>query len=408
MIYRDWSNMTQAVWRSPLLPLSAPSSRSSLNYERPAAIGSGHRFKVDLLRYLKAYGNKLNRLTKQLDDYDFSEIRAAFIGSTPSRLRPAAAKPSECTSYGWLGLQEILSTVPISPNNPNESPRIVVQVSSIATLGATPTWLAKFQSALSRHAVTPATSLSSMHHSSDRSVSLRQTDGTGEVKSEERLGPKFSIIFPTPGEIRTSLDGYASGGSIHTKLQSAQQQKQLQYLHPLLCHWKYTSSSTKPETRMIQRKEAHRGPAAPHIKTYIRFSDESYKSIDWAMVTSANLSKQAWGDVVNKKDEIWIQSWEAGVVVWPALFAGKDDEAAEMRMVPCFGKDMPADDDNHNATVKSEIEAEVRLQQGKGKVVGLRMPYDVPLSPYTAEDKPWCATMRHEEPDWKGLVWGGH
>ncbi|KAI4655540.1 hypothetical protein J4E93_000254 [Alternaria ventricosa] len=217
------------------------------------------------------------------------------------------------------------------------------------------------------------------------------------------LSPKYSVIFPTPEEIRASLDGYASGGSIHWKLQSAQQQKQLEYMHPMLCHWSHASSSS---TKDSARQEAHRGLAAPHIKTYVRFSDEEHKTIDWAMVTSANLSKQAWGDVVNKKDEIWIQSWEAGVVVWPALYAQAQDEVA---MVPVFGNDMPgpeslnAHDDGSGGTA-----AEEKNMVKPRTVVGFRMAYDLPLRPYTADERPWCATMQYMEPDRNGHVWAGY
>jgi tyrosyl-DNA phosphodiesterase-1 len=110
------------------------------------------------------------------------------------------------------------------------------------------------------------------------------------------------------------------------------------------------------------------------------------------MVTSANLSKQAWGDVINKKDEIWIQSYEAGVVVWPSLFGDSDTV-----MVPVFGKDMPVPEDAIN-----------EHGEKSRTVVGFRMPYDLPLSPYKADDKPWCATMQYGELDWKGKAWGGY
>lgn len=40
-------------------------------------------------------------------------------------------------------------------------------------------------------------------------------------------------------------------------------------------------------------------------------------------------------------------------------------------------------------------------------VVGFRMPYDLPLVPYSNEEKPWCATARYNEPDGRGATWGG-
>ena len=421
MISKDWTNMTQAVWRSPLLPFQTNSAVDSA----PHTVGTGNRFQVDLLCYLGKYEKRLRRLIDQLALYDFSAIRAAFLGSAPSRQVVSAADPTTQTSFGWLGLQQILSGVPITARkNTKKPPHIVLQVSSIATLGTAPTWLLHFQSVLS---------------------CLRTPQ-----QFSSSLQPKFNIIFPTPEEVRTSLDGYESGGSIHIKIQSAQQQKQLQYLHPLLCHWKQPSSSplmTSTETR----QEAYRGPAAPHIKTYIRFSDDTHKSIDWALLTSANLSKQAWGDVVNRQGEVRIQSYETGVLVWPELFTEPGYEAS---MVPTFGDDMPKSDDaSTEASLQHQLEAKaankaveddeetedendedvdtededtgvqhshngmtqmsnkekapIHNNDKKRIVIGLRMPYDLPLSSYDANDKPWCATQQYTDPDWKGRAWGG-
>jgi tyrosyl-DNA phosphodiesterase-1 len=398
MIDRDWSNMTQAVWASPPLPLLHQPPSSRLESEAHP-IGSGRRFKIDLLRYLSAYEKRLKPLTTQLKDYDFSRIRAAFIGSAPSRQKPAAAS-AKITSFGWLGLQEILSRVPISESKSTSGPHIITQISSIATLGPNPTWLSHFQSVLARYATTKAaisdtppvsfTKASTFFAKCDSSVAQKKS-------------PKYSVVFPTPEEIRTSLDGYSSGHSIHWKLQSAQQQKQLEYMHPLLCHWRQPSSSSSSN-----RRGAHRGLAAPHIKTYIRISNEDHKTIDWAMVTSANLSKQAWGDVVNKKDEIWIQSWETGVVVWPALFAEPTQTGDDVVMVPVFGKNMPGSDALATNTAGIEESGEKSEKEMSKTVVCFRMPYDLPLVPYTADERPWCATMQYSEPDRNGHVWGGY
>lgn len=57
--------------------------------------------------------------------------------------------------------------------------------------------------------------------------------------------------------------------------------------------------------------------------------------IDWALVTSANLSKQAWGEACNAAGEVRVCSYELGVLVWPALFGDST------RMVPTFKQDTP-------------------------------------------------------------------
>ncbi len=199
------------------------------------------------------------------------------------------------------------------------------------------------------------------------------------------------------------------------KLQSAAQQKQLDYLRPYLCHWagdtntptNNTQSNNISElTKKPQIREAGRRRAAPHIKTYIRFSDADMTRIDWAMVTSANLSTQAWGAAISAKKEVRICSWEIGVLIWPDLYSGKmddveeaggretyEDVANEIEMVPSFKRDVPEDGDHLSDAGPLRT------------FIGFRMPYDIPLTPYIHQDAPWCATSVYREPDWLGQTW---
>lgn len=184
------------------------------------------------------------------------------------------------------------------------------------------------------------------------------------------------------------------------KVQTPPQQKQLQYMLPYLRQWAGDRTTSAPATaeigEAIAKREAGRRRAAPHIKTYIRYTDAGMDSIDWAMVTSANLSTQAWGAAVNPQGEVRICSWEIGVVVWPGLFVD-DDEVPETttktaKMVPCFKRDHPPE---HGCMDDDDV------------VVGFRMPYDLPLTSYGPEDQPWCATANYTEPDWLGQTWEG-
>ncbi|CAI7667403.1 unnamed protein product [Penicillium pancosmium] len=378
MIPGDWANMTQAVWRSPLLPLQRQGGPSSAPTQ--TGVGTGARFKRDILVYLRAYGpKKTGPLVQQLQSYDFNAVRAALVASVPSRQKPSELDSEKSTLWGWPALKDLMGRVPIrkqsADNSESGKSHIVTQVSSVATLGQTDKWLKDvFFKALAPTSPNPV--------------------------------PKYSIIFPTPDEIRRSLNGYSSGGSIHMKTQSAPQAKQLQYMRPYLCHWAGDSSSEQdtPKDNPL-KQDAGRGRAAPHIKTYIRFSNaETMDSIDWAMVTSANLSTQAWGAATNANGEVRIQSFEIGVVVWPELFADDSDSVAggltsstspgmSARMTPCFQRDLPT------ATTGN-------LGQHNFKtVVGFRMPYDLPLTPYRASEEPWCATASHSTPDWRGMTW---
>lgn len=132
MIPGDWANMCQAVWRSPLLPALS----SGQNYEDSISgdIGSGRRFKRDLLAYLRAYGrNKTGDLVEQLKKYNFQTVRAALIGSVPSRQELPALGSEKETLWGWPALRDIIRRVPIrkqsQPQSQQTRPHIIAQVS---------------------------------------------------------------------------------------------------------------------------------------------------------------------------------------------------------------------------------------------------------------------------------------
>ncbi|TRX89311.1 hypothetical protein FHL15_009748 [Xylaria flabelliformis] len=368
MIAKDWTNLTNGVWISPLLPkLQQPRQGA----ETCGRIGSGSRFKFDLLSYLRAYNtmrNVCNSLVDEITKYDFSAVRGALVASVPGK-HDVQHEPGK-TRWGWQGLKETLKEVPVQSG----TSEIVVQISSIATLGASDTWLQK----------TLFDSLSESRHPTQQPSSSSRSQSSR---------PSFKIVFPTRDEIASSLDGYASGASIHTKIQSAAQAKQLQYLFPLFHHWANDSrngvsaSTSSSGGSSIRPGEAGRKRAAPHIKTYIRYGE---KSIDWAMLTSANISKQAWGEATNKAGEVRVASWEIGVLVWPELLTGD----AEAKMIGTFKTD--------------ETRREGDLDDESSPVVGLRIPYSLPLQKYGNSEVPWVATMSYRQPDWMGQVWPGY
>lgn len=348
-IEQDW-RMTQGVWISPLLPLL----KKSDNPKSTDKIGTGSKFKFDLLSYLKTYKDRLLNLVQILEKYDFQEIKAALIASVPyGNSKQTETTDISRTNWGWPGLKHVLGRI----FSANTKPEIVIQVSSVATLGVQDTWLRK-------------SFFSALESSSNRSPATE---------------PEFKIIFPVAEEIRRSISGYESGSSIHMKTQSDPQQKQLRYLRPMLCQW--SGDTGKNVVAPPSQRRAGRRRAGPHIKTYVRYTDASMTSIDWALLTSANLSTQAWGTAVNKSGEVRISSYEVGVLVWPELFKDSSDE--EIELVPVFQKDQP----DQTISEKSKV--------------GFRMPYDLPLVSYTATDEPWCATKKDDRLDWMGRSWPG-
>ncbi|KIX93526.1 uncharacterized protein Z520_10704 [Fonsecaea multimorphosa CBS 102226] len=402
MLEKDWTNMTQAAWLSPMLPLLEV--KQVIN--KSGKIGTGTRFKHDLLAYLAAYGSKTKPLREQLAQFDFRSVRGALVASVPSRMKESAVTQNNAAVdvklWGYPSLLRALRSIllhqqqtnPSDKQTSTEPPHIVCQISSIATLPQS--WLNQFFP-----------------------VFYSALQSTSSSPPREWEPKHISIIYPTPQNVATSLDGYASGGSIHTKAQSAAHLKQIASLRNSLCQW--TKGMTK-ETR------AGRDEAAPHIKTYVCFTSKPTTShprpeVKWALLTSANLSQQAWGSLRPKDKEIVVQSYEIGVLVWPELFAENFDaeEAGEtdqqqvadggngnavhreptekIKMIPVFGKDTPQPQPSHT------LDAAVAESSRPETLVGLRVPYDLPLTPYEKGDMPWSPQGVYEQPDRWGRRW---
>jgi len=351
MIPFDWQNMTQAAWQSPLLPL-LPQDHGSPSPQTFNSIGQ--TFKTDILAYFSAYGEgRTDFLTAQLSNYSFDSVKAVFVGSVPGKFHIDASN-GKGYEWGWRRLANVLRKVPL--RSPNVKGCIVVQVSSIATLGSKNTWLSPVLFA-----------------------SLKTSKLTGSTE------PKFHVMFPTPNEIRESLNGYKSGSSLHLKFQSPAQLAQLGYMRRHLTHWDSNPPPNSQPSSSSALKDAGRARAAPHIKTYIRFSDTDCTHIDWALLTSANISIQAWGSTEKdpigsiSRREVRICSYEAGVLVYPEILDVKE-------MVPTFKKDIP-----------DEV--------GDEGTAGLRMPYGLPLRKYASNEMPWSASKSYSDVDWLGQKW---
>lgn len=95
----------------------------------------------------------------------------------------------------------------------------------------------------------------------------------------------------------------------------------------------------------------------PHIKSYCRVSPCLTK-LAYYLLTSANLSKSAWGGPFAKDNGVYVRSYEAGVMFLPKFF---DEDYFEIK----------------------------RTLNSKNKNVFPFM-YDLPLVPYRATDYPWC------------------
>jgi tyrosyl-DNA phosphodiesterase-1 len=163
----------------------------------------------------------------------------------------------------------------------------------------------------------------------------------------------LSIVWPTAAEVCASVEGYGAGGA----LPSAQKNVD-KVPREMFCRWTKDESSDFVTARRR---------AMPHIKTWTRVSGDG-STVRWSILTSANLSGGAWGNVRDGGRTLHIMHWELGVLVTPSILG-----------------------------------APLRTTQGsEGAIVPL--PFPCPPRPYAQGDVPFSWEARYETPD----RWGKH
>ncbi|XP_034729161.1 tyrosyl-DNA phosphodiesterase 1 [Etheostoma cragini] len=318
LIRADWYQKTQGMWMSPLFP-RLPKGSSESAGESPTF------FKRDLLEYLAAYrAPELEEWIQRIKEHDLSETRVYLVGSTPGRY-----VGSDMKRWGHLRLRKLLydHTDPVAGE---EEWPVIGQFSSIGSMGLDKTkWLkGEFQRTM-----------------------------TTLGKSSLRSDPPMYLVYPSVDDVRTSLEGYPAGGSLPYSIQTAQ--KQL-WLHSFFHRWKANATG--------------RSHAMPHIKTYMRTSPD-FTQLAWFLVTSANLSKAAWGALEKNNSQVMVRSYELGVLYVPAAF--------NMKTFPLHKDSFPA-----------------------SSSAGFPVPFDLPPTCYSPEDQPWIWNIPYSQaPDTHGNIW---
>jgi len=109
------------------------------------------------------------------------------------------------------------------------------------------------------------------------------------AESFNTLGPGLVVPWPTVDQVRNSLEGWSAGGSLCCPKKNLKP-----FLVKVMRRWDTESHSAR------QR-------AMPHMKSY-------FKGSKWFLLTSANLSKAAWGALQKKETQLMIRSYEVGVL----------------------------------------------------------------------------------------------
>ncbi|XP_078714256.1 tyrosyl-DNA phosphodiesterase 1 isoform X1 [Lampetra fluviatilis] len=330
LFFQDWHQKTQGIWLSPMLPrLSTSGELPEMQGESPTG------FKQDLIAYLKAYSShSVTCWAEHLQQHDFSEVRVYLVGSVPGRF-----SGDNKENWGHLRLRKLLRENLSPVEEGNEQWPLIGQFSSIGSMGIdSDRWLqTEFQD-----------SLVTLGQSGSPTYSFNRTP--------------LKLIYPTVDNVRMSLEGYPAGGSLPYSVQTASKQ---QWLHLYFHRW---LSETCGRTQAI-----------PHIKTYLRISPD-YTKLAWILLTSANLSRAAWGSYEKRGNQLMVRSYELGVLYLPTAF----NPSAKWFPVG-------------RGTV---------MKNAEGVVPSFPVPFDLPPVPYDSNDKPWIWNIPYTHaPDSHGNAW---
>uniref|UniRef100_A0A1D1XM86 Tyrosyl-DNA phosphodiesterase 1 n=1 Tax=Anthurium amnicola TaxID=1678845 RepID=A0A1D1XM86_9ARAE len=347
LIYVDWNNKTQGLWMQDF-PMKNETSEKRLS-----------PFENDLVDYLNVLKwpefsavlpstGQVNINSSFFKKFDYSSAVVRLVASVPGyHVGPNLKR------WGHMKLRAVLEECTFDKDF-QRSP-LVYQFSSLGSLDEK--WLSE--------------------------LAFSMSSGISDDKSPLGLG-KAQIIWPTVEDVRCSLEGYAAGNAIP----SPQKNVEKEFFKKYWAKWKASHTG--------------RCRAMPHIKSYTRYSGQN---LAWFLLTSANLSKAAWGALQKNNSQLFIRSYELGVLFLPSRLQGGlssfscTDNGGIRQVLP---------ESKNNEKHKTRL-VTLCWQRNKATdscdVIPLPVPYELPPQPYTSEDVPWSWDRRYSKKDVYGEVW---
>lgn len=272
LLFHDCSRMTQGVW-SQDFPLKGAESPPASQFEHTleaylhAAWGEGGTF----LKGDVSDDDDLNFVSaKVVRQFDFSQATAHLIASIPGRFQGA-----ERNRWGHPQMAHLLAREEAGWDTGQHGDKLVCQFSSFSSLGHNNKFLTEM-----------ATCMSSVPRAAPGPVL------------------PMSLVWPTTEQVRCSHIGYGGGSSMPSRVEHVDRA-------PVKLLAKWATSSADPF-----RREA----VTPHLKTFLRYSEAS-GHIKWLALTSSNFSMAAWGSLERNGSQVFIKSYELGVLITPQTLA---------------------------------------------------------------------------------------
>jgi tyrosyl-DNA phosphodiesterase-1 len=270
--------------------------------------------------------------------FDFSGARAALVASVPGRHINGALR-----AYGHMRVRALLEAERFDASLIGSD--IVLQFAAVAKV--TPQWLQEVFDSFGAGAA------------DDAAATLLGAPPLTEAPGQ----PRAHIVWPTMREIQCSAGGWGTGGV----LPATAAYLAVEALRCRLARWSGAPGAPGAEGRA-------RYP--PHMKSFWRV-EPATGALAYALLASHNGSRAAWGALEKDGSQLFIKSYELGVLLLPRL-------AGVRRLVT-------------TAAARAGRSAD-------GATLALRAPFPLPPVRYAAGETPWCMDATPlGEPDAHGV-----
>ncbi|GKV41727.1 hypothetical protein SLEP1_g49225 [Rubroshorea leprosula] len=344
LIYVDWNNKSQGLWMQ------------DFPWKDENNMKKGCGFENDLIDYLGAL--KWPEFTANLPSLGNIKINPSFFRKfdySGAAVRLVASVPgyhtgSNLKKWGHMKLRSVLQECVFDKEF--ERAPLIYQFSSLGSLDEK--WMAE--------------------------LALSMSSGQTEDKEPLGLGEPL-IIWPTVEDVRCSLEGYAAGNAIPSPLKNVEKK----FLKKYWAKWKASHTG--------------RCRAMPHIKTFTRYNGQK---LAWFLLTSANLSKAAWGALQKNNSQLMIRSYELGVLFLPSHIKQQGREfSCTDNGGPSKGKCVSTETSD---AMRTKLVTLTWQWSKTSEVITLPVPYELPPEPYSSEDEPWSWDKTYHKKDVYGQV----
>ena len=308
-IEQDWTCKSQGIWIQDF-PRWKKGEFEAIQQAKENPFSSHDTFFGPVLsRYLTRLGTDKYQIDQKLENnteikttwssiirrYDYRQARAALIPSVPGKFKDEALN-----LYGQMRLRKLQREFQSISNN----------TTSTSSTSSKTTTTSPFSPATKNVLCAQVSSIGSLTE-----VFLNEMKASllgDELFSKDLT--RLTIAWPSQLSVRNSNQGWDAGKSICMPLRN--------YKGFLLGAKGIPPSKHQTKSYLVQwRPVIPRGLGMPHIKTYC--AEPINGIVPWVVLTSANMSKAAWGKLGKNQTQLNILSFEMGVLIRPELLANK-------------------------------------------------------------------------------------